>query len=272
MTHPAPTTAMPPHPAATARPATALVVRRAIAGAAAVMYRWLDEHRQLRRTLAGTALAGAVLIGALAPAAAHTALIFIDPADGAHVPDPPTTITLVFSEQMTPDLSTVAVRVDGGPAVRAQVQRGANTSTLIATIPDSLNVAADRAQDWTVVYRVVSRDGHPVTGQSTLRVAATQTPAGDNPSSNPGSNSADSPSESADGARTSKAPAAAGPPSTPAPSNADEEPTSNPGAAETPSGSTGTPWAAVLLAGGTLAVLLVLAVLAAVRLARRTDQ
>ncbi|NHC22942.1 copper resistance protein CopC [Nocardioides sp. IC4_145] len=235
------------------------------------MPRWLAEHRQALWPLAGAVLTGAVLLGGSAPAAAHTALISIDPADGARVPHPPSTITLVFSEQMTPDLSTVAVRVNGEGAVRAELQRGSNTSTLVAKVPDSLAGAADQAQEWTVVYRVVSRDGHPVTGQSTLTVAATETSARDEPGDRPSNKPSDKPRETPS-TPAGEAPAAAESSSTPTTSTGSgKESTSAPGATDSSSRSTGTPWAAVLLAGGTLAVLLVLAVLAAVRLARRKN-
>ena len=60
----------------------------------------------MKRTLAAGALALAALIGgaAVAPVAqAHSELISTDPADGAVLDAPPTTVSFTFNETLMPD-------------------------------------------------------------------------------------------------------------------------------------------------------------------------
>jgi methionine-rich copper-binding protein CopC len=99
----------------------------------------------------GTAIAGLVL-GPAPLAAAHTELLSTTPEDGATLQAVPATATLTFAP-VTPTVSGSTV-----------------------TVP----LTAAGAGAYAVVYRVVSADGHPVSGRLgfTVAGAATSSPSG----------------------------------------------------------------------------------------------
>ncbi|BBY31523.1 copper resistance CopC family protein [Mycolicibacterium sediminis] len=99
-------------------------------------------------------------------ATAHTALSGSDPAEGASLAASPTAITLSFSEDINPTFVNVVLssadgrswisgdpRVDG-PRVVTEVRPDLPTSGV-----------------YTVGYRVVSADGHPVSGSYTFTIS-----------------------------------------------------------------------------------------------------
>lgn len=105
----------------------------------------------------------AVLAGA-GPAAAHATLTGSDPGNGDSLDALPERVTLEFSAPISepayvivtaPDGSKVA---DGDPAVNGQ------------TLEQGLQVGADAEGEYTVAYRAVSEDGHPLTGQLSFQV------------------------------------------------------------------------------------------------------
>lgn len=123
-------------------------------------------HARLRarRTLVVLAFAAGVAFSAL-PAAAHASLTDSNPEDGSTLAEAPTEITLEFSEPVQSDFVQVAVlnsadshHEDGEPVV------GGNTVTQAV---DEL-----AAGDYRISFRVVSADGHPVTGVLTFTVDA----------------------------------------------------------------------------------------------------
>jgi methionine-rich copper-binding protein CopC len=100
------------------------------------------------------------------PASAHTRLSGAAPAAGSTV-EPVAEVVLDFTDEVQPDLSTVAVtgpdgvdRSSGAPVL----QDGTRVVQALAG-----PLAAGR---WTVAYRVVARDGHPVVGSHVFDVAA----------------------------------------------------------------------------------------------------
>lgn len=102
-----------------------------------------------------TAAAGLVL--SASPAAAHAALESSSPADGSTVTAAPPEVALRFNEPVGTDFAEVTVTkggtsaTDGDPSVEG------------STVTQPL--AGDMEQgDWRVSYRVVSADGHPVSG------------------------------------------------------------------------------------------------------------
>lgn len=120
----------------------------------------------------------------LSPASAHTALVSSDPADGAQLKQAPTSIALTFTETMSTDLSAVTLRVAKSPAIKLPLSSGATPEVLLAEVPAELPAG----EKWTVAYRVVSRDGHPVTGELNFTVAAaavSPTPAPTTPPAEP---------------------------------------------------------------------------------------
>lgn len=127
-------------------------------------------------------LLGGVLLGG-APAYAHAELVSSDPADGAALDTAPAQVVLTFSSEVNPDLSRVAVTVDGAPAdTGAPTVRGA---TVTVPLPGG-------AGGYRVVYRVVAADGHRVDGQLRFTAAAAAAPG---PSGTGGASDAASPSE-----------------------------------------------------------------------------
>jgi methionine-rich copper-binding protein CopC len=123
-----------------------------------------------RRTTA-TRLGLALLVGALAglvttgaPASAHTALRSSSPADGEALAAPPKQIRLVFTETVaTTAPPQVAVTLAGQTVPSGPVR--VDGATIAAP------VTASGPGTYTVAYRVVAADGHPV--QGTLRFTVT---------------------------------------------------------------------------------------------------
>lgn len=122
-----------------------------------------------RRTAAALAALGALAwlaagLASAGPAHAHAALASSDPAADEVLDAAPDEITLVFTEQIAPpafvtvhgpdeaEISTGEVRVGNGVVKRSMDDAGEGT--------------------YTVAYRVVSADGHPISGQYEFAVGA----------------------------------------------------------------------------------------------------
>lgn len=133
--------------------------------------------RALARRTRSTLLAGAA-VGALAlvvpmslasPAAAHDELLSTLPADGASVAAAPTEVSLTFGEEAQRLGTAVVVtdaagkRLGDGPVVV-----DGPTVTQAITSPTAAGVVR-------VSYRVVSADGHPVTGTVSFTVTSAPT-------------------------------------------------------------------------------------------------
>jgi len=114
--------------------------------------------------LAAVAAVLLVSIGWAAPALAHDALLGSEPADGAVLTEAPSQIVLTFSAAQAGVGSEVAVvGPDGavwsdGPA---QVSEAVVTQPLRPDMPEGV---------YTVTFRSVSGDGHPVSGAFTFSV------------------------------------------------------------------------------------------------------
>ncbi|CAM3505822.1 copper resistance CopC family protein [Stackebrandtia soli] len=114
------------------------------------------------------AAAFAVLFGP-APAWAHAQLLSSDPADGAALDDAPDTITLTFSEELDPASTQLAVVIPGGDTlILDPAIFDGDEVTQAVTLPV--------AGEYTVSYRLVSVDGHPVEG--TLQFSVASVPPG----------------------------------------------------------------------------------------------
>ena len=106
------------------------------------------------------ALIGAVLLGA-GPAAAHTELATSVPTAGEVLAAAPEEVTLTFTGEIQPGFVQVAVTGAGGASLNAGP----------ATVEGPLvrqPVRAGADGSYVVAYRVVSVDGHPITGQLTF--------------------------------------------------------------------------------------------------------
>jgi len=198
----------------------------------------------VKRTLGLLAAAVLIASGALAPAAlAHSELVSSDPADGAILDAPPTTVSFTFNEPLMPDfvriIGTNPEGVTGdlpvssveGPTARVDWPAGAQGGT------------------WQVSYRVVSQDGHPIEGGITFSYAGpSPSPTGALPTS---------------AAPTSAAPTSAAPTSA-APTSAAPSPSTSP-AADTSGGTSG-----LLIAGLAVGVIVIVGVVIALVARRRT--
>ena len=124
----------------------------------------------MRRTL----LVAAALLAVLAPATpawAHTALVSSDPARGATLTKAPTTVTLVFSQKLNPDFSTVVLS-------DAATRRIAASTPVVDDVNATITVGQALANgSYTVAYRVVSQDGHTVQDSYRFTVADPALPA-----------------------------------------------------------------------------------------------
>nr|WP_221383099.1 copper resistance CopC family protein [Actinoplanes polyasparticus] len=121
---------------------------------------------RFRRRAVGILFAAAVAIGwPAAPASAHAALKSVNPLDGAVLADAPGQVVLTFNEELQEDFTTVVLTTDGS---RINLL-GARTSgdTVTQPLPNALP-----AGTYATSYRVVSADGHPVSGKVAFRVTA----------------------------------------------------------------------------------------------------
>ncbi|WP_328353904.1 copper resistance protein CopC/CopD [Streptomyces sp. NBC_00445] len=126
--------------------------------------------RRARKPLTALALLGAVLaflLGGAGPASAHAALTGSDPADTAVLKTAPQQVTLTFTEAVSPSDGSLRVlspkneRVNKGSVERAD----GKTNTVRVTLPDKLAKGT-----YTVSWRVVSADGHPISGAFTFSI------------------------------------------------------------------------------------------------------
>ncbi len=99
------------------------------------------------------------LIVPVGPASAHTALVSSAPADTEVLPLPPAQLVLVLTQDVAPlGAEAVVTGGDGAPVAvtGASVDGATVTWALDAAVP---------AGRYTVRWRVVAADGHPVEGQ-----------------------------------------------------------------------------------------------------------
>ncbi|PZM94494.1 MAG: copper resistance protein CopC [Actinobacteria bacterium] len=136
----------------------------------------LASPRRLLATVI-TATVLAVLLPAT-PAAAHNQLINTVPERDAVLQDPPAEVVLEFVERLDPKFTTIVV-TDAGRQTVATSSPEISGSRGVVRFPEPLAPGT-----YTVAYRVVSLDGHPVQGSfrftvggDTPAVAASDEPA-----------------------------------------------------------------------------------------------
>lgn len=111
---------------------------------------------------AGLVLAVLTLSG---PAAsAHATLVGSTPADGAQLAEAPDEVTLEFSSSVQTPATVVVTAPDGSPAADGE----AEVDGKVVTLP----VRDAGEGGYTVAYRVLSTDGHQVTGTLSFTVGA----------------------------------------------------------------------------------------------------
>lgn len=154
------------------------------AGRGILGHRW-PERRGLQRVLLLAPLLFLLLLGTASTASAHAALESTDPADGSVLKSAPRTVTLTFSESVALLDDSFRVydpdnrRVSTSSAHHA---KGAG-DTASVTLPGKLGTGT-----FTVAWRVVSADSHPVSGAFTFSIgkpSATTTPVATAPTEDP---------------------------------------------------------------------------------------
>ncbi|WP_446224764.1 copper resistance CopC family protein [Nocardia sp. IBHARD005] len=110
------------------------------------------------RTVVVAVLAALAVVLPLGPASAHSQLDSSIPAAGARVDSPLTMIELTFNQQIGAAFATVGVTDSSGTSWAAQVSKVEGKTVGVAVSPTM------PPQQYTVAYRVVSEDGHPITG------------------------------------------------------------------------------------------------------------
>lgn len=128
----------------------------------------------LRRLAATTAFVAAVMVGTpVAPLYAHSELESSTPAHNAQLAKPPGDIELVFNQEISPRFANISVSLqDDEPR---PLDFAVDGRRVVAAVPADLSIApaGSRSVPWQVAYRVVSADGHPITG--TIRFRAPRT-------------------------------------------------------------------------------------------------
>jgi copper resistance protein C len=159
-----------------------------------------ESKRRVVRITVWVAVLG-LLLGVLASiisatsAEAHAALKSVSPKDGSTVASPPTAVVLLFNERIDSSFVTVTVTGPGGASVsegKPQVEGDTVTQPLATELGNGA---------YTVVFRVVSEDGHPVSDRTRFVVRAAATPS-----------TTSSPSPSASTSTTGPSPATTGVP------------------------------------------------------------
>ena len=152
------------------------------------------------RALVVAVVASACLASGVGNAAAHTALAGSDPVDGATEGAAPTVVTLTFTEDINPTVANVVVNSSDG--------RNWVAGTPVVAGPEiraSVSPNLPEGGDYTIGYRVVSEDGHPVSGSVSFTVAGTPAPA-EPESPSPGASQTTSASPTATAPPTSSGP------------------------------------------------------------------
>lgn len=118
------------------------------------------------RLPAAAGLALCLLLGhAAAPASAHATLVSSDPQDGASLDSEPRSVSVTFNEDVATPAQLQVTAPDGTGV--AEGEPAIDGTTVTQTLRDS-----GQAGRYTVAYRVVSADGHPVSGELTYEVTS----------------------------------------------------------------------------------------------------
>ncbi|MFC9430063.1 copper resistance CopC/CopD family protein [Streptomyces sp. NPDC056987] len=124
----------------------------------------------VRLLLVTTVLLGTVLTVLSGTASAHAALTGSNPEDGAVVDTAPANVTLTFSEQM--GMGADSIRVLDPDNKRVDTAKINNLGTG-STVKYSVGLKPDLADGtYTVAWRAVSADSHPISGAFTFSVGA----------------------------------------------------------------------------------------------------
>ena len=139
-----------------------------------------SARRLLARLLAGTVFAVGVSVAFVGSASAHDVLISSNPTDGSTLKAVPSSVSFNFDQPVQNYDPVIAlIGPDGKHYETGTAQVNGNTVTG--------TVSSGPAGAYIASYRIVSADGHPVTGEVHFTLAAGATPATGAASSGAGS-------------------------------------------------------------------------------------
>ncbi|MFI9817452.1 copper resistance CopC family protein [Saccharothrix variisporea] len=121
------------------------------------------------KRLALSALVALGLLAAAPAAWAHTELVGSDPADGATLPQPPTRLTLTFSQPVPAESATITVTAPDGTTWTVGEASASGPTVAVALTP-----GASPAGRYVVSWQVESLDGDFVSGKTSFSLAPTQ--------------------------------------------------------------------------------------------------
>jgi copper transport protein len=122
-------------------------------------------HRSVALGILAIVIAAAAML-TMAPAAnAHAAFRSVTPADGATVTAPPAAVVIEFTRDVGDNVREATLV----PPTGSELEESWNADGVRITITPPARMEAGT---WTVRWRVLGGDGHPLTGTSTFTIAA----------------------------------------------------------------------------------------------------
>lgn len=131
----------------------------------------MSRIRVLVRAIGALIVLAATFVPAVlaAPAFAHATLISSSPTEGQHLASLPTEVRFEFNQEMSAPAYVIVTAPDGTSVTRGDPQvDGPVVSQAISDGPDGA---------YTMAYRAVSADGHPITGEIAFTVGTSPTPS-----------------------------------------------------------------------------------------------
>lgn len=111
------------------------------------------------------------VLGGTSAVYGHASLTSSNPEDGSQLSAPPSFVELTFNEELLPDTVEIAVTTEAA---------GLIAGTEFATVGPTVQVTWPQNlpdDTYKVAYRVVSNDGHPITGAITFSYTGSGAPA-----------------------------------------------------------------------------------------------
>jgi copper resistance protein C len=154
------------------------------------------------RLLAATVAACVALLLGAAPAFAHTRLESSDPGDKSSVDAAPASVSLTFNEAISAEFATLSVVGPDGTNYQSGPVSASNGQVSTAVSP------LGPAGVYEIGYRVVSDDGHPVSGKVSFTLTTAGPGAAAAPAAAPTAAAAPAPAPAAAAATTAVDPQA----------------------------------------------------------------
>jgi methionine-rich copper-binding protein CopC len=124
-------------------------------------------RRSCAPILAALTLTATLTVAPEVPASAHSKLTSSTPANGAHLSTTPHSLTFAFDQTLQPVPGWDAVLVTGPDGSR-------HPARSVRIEGDTVHATCDRlgaAGTYTISYRVISGDGHPIAGHIAVSLA-----------------------------------------------------------------------------------------------------